>query len=837
MITEAAKKERKVCRSIDQPTTPEEIWNRPALSAIKYRVGSYSSFKTAMLNSISKDPNLSGWTARSSDDFGIAFIDMWAYLCDILTFYQERTANEAYLRTAILPESVRKLAGLLDYRPSPGASASVDLAFIAEKDKQVSIPLQLQVQSVPGQNEKPQKFETIQPIIAYSSLNELRLRTTVPQILGMGSTRAIVKGINKGLKAGDYILVLGEEREKDPGSEIWDLRRISSVDEDRERANTIISWKDGLGHENSNTKPPKNPKIFAFRLKAYPFGHNAIDWRLIPPSLREPTSKSPLYPDNWNDKCLPEDELNENWIFLDSVYSSIQPESWIALISSTAPEDHPSYPGYTEIFRIMEVAETNRSGYMITSTVTRLTVDGIEKEKGKKNALQPENIRYFPLRSTTIMAQSELMELAEVPVTRTLSGKMLKLDGYFPQIEQGHRMMLIGNLASDPGNLNSETVEVDQIIEDQDKNDTLIILKKDLSVNFSIDSVRIYGNIAPANHGETFVEVLGDGDASATFQTFFLKKSPLTFIRQAGVPHGVISTLEIWVGGILWHEVRDLYGCNWSERVYITNIDENGRISITFGDGITGARLPSGKANVTAKYRQGQGREGNVGRARLANLLKKPVGLKGVTNPERASGGSDPESREEIRENAPNIVRTFDRVVSLRDFEDAAREYEGIAKARARMVWNGEELEVSLVVAADDDADLKTEELKKLQEYLNARRDTNRKLRIVLRKKVPIAIRVEVKVASDYLEENVLDSTTDALRSYFAFENQDIGQDIFLSDIYKALQRVDGLKAARILELQPFSQPSGKVPERMMISPEEMAAIIDPKDVSVPIWR
>jgi len=107
----------------------------------------------------------------------------------------------------------------------------------------------------------------------------------------------------------------------------------------------------------------------------------------------------------------------------------------------------------------------------------------------------------------------------------------------------------------------------------------------------------------------------------------------------------------------------------------------------------------------------------------------------------------------------------------------------------------------------------------------------------VLRKKVPIAIKVEVKVASDYLEQNVLDSTTDALRSYFAFENMDIGQDIFLSDIYKALQRVDGLKAARIIELEPSSQLSRKVPERMMISPEEMAAIVDPKDVSVTIWR
>jgi hypothetical protein len=810
MITRANKQDKAVCCKSEPATTPEEIWNRPALSAIKYRVGTYSSFKTTMVNSIAKDPNLRSWTARSSDDHGIAFMDMWAYLCDILTFYQERIANEAYLRTAILPESVQKLASLLDYRPSPGAAASVDLAFTTEKDKQITITLRLKVQSVPGQNEKPQKFETIEPIIAYASLNEMRPKTTVPQILGEGSTVAVIKGINKGLKPGDYVLLVIEvEREEDPEHGSWELRMISSVQEDLERATTTISWKEGL------VGPPGEPKLFAFRLRAYPFGHDAVDWRLIPPSLREPSRRGPLYPDNWNDKCLPEDESHGNQIFLDSAYSSIQPGSWIAL---TAPSIGQ------KLYRVLEVAETNRFGYMISSMVTRLTVDVYLIGS------------LFPLRSTTILAQSELMELAEVPISGTLGGNSLQLDGYFPQLQQGHRLMLMGHIASSPAELRAETVEIGQVNADQEVNETAVTLKDDLS-DYGIDSVRIYGNIASATHGETVEEVLGDGDASATFQTFYLHKSPVTFIRQAGAPHGVTSTLEIRVGGILWHEVRDLYGCNGNDRVYITEIDEKDRTSINFGDGITGARLPSGKGNVSATFRQGLGRDGNVSKTSLTNLLKKPVGLKGVTNPESASGGVDPETREQIRENAPNIVRTFDRVVSLRDFEDAAREYEGIAKARARMVWNGEEQEVSLVVAADNDADIRPEDLEKIYKYLNTRRDTNRKLRIVPRIKVPIAIGVEVKVASDYLEKNVLDAASETLRSYFAFENIDIGQDIFLSDIYKALQGVEGLNAARISKLQRRSDlTSGNVRKRMLMHSEEMAAITEPGDISVVFW-
>jgi hypothetical protein len=84
MIAEVTRRDMSACCKVDGDATPEEIWNRPALSAIKYRVGTYSSFKRSMVGAISRDSNLKSWTARSSDDHGIAFLDMWAYLSDIL---------------------------------------------------------------------------------------------------------------------------------------------------------------------------------------------------------------------------------------------------------------------------------------------------------------------------------------------------------------------------------------------------------------------------------------------------------------------------------------------------------------------------------------------------------------------------------------------------------------------------------------------------------------------------------------------------------------------------------------------------------------------------------
>ena len=99
---------------------PKRPANRPALDRIDYRIGAYAEFRAAMLSWLNIQPVLLGWTHRESDDPGIALIEGAAILGDILTFYQDLYANEAYLRTAQWRESVAELVRLLGYRLSPG---------------------------------------------------------------------------------------------------------------------------------------------------------------------------------------------------------------------------------------------------------------------------------------------------------------------------------------------------------------------------------------------------------------------------------------------------------------------------------------------------------------------------------------------------------------------------------------------------------------------------------------------------------------------------------------------------------------------------------------------
>src|SRR6185436_5677906 len=95
--------------------TPAIAANRPGLSAIVFRVGTYSSFRLSMLQRIAGTPALSALQTRRDDDYAITLLDMWATVADVLTFYQERVANESYLRTAQQRDSILRMARMLDY--------------------------------------------------------------------------------------------------------------------------------------------------------------------------------------------------------------------------------------------------------------------------------------------------------------------------------------------------------------------------------------------------------------------------------------------------------------------------------------------------------------------------------------------------------------------------------------------------------------------------------------------------------------------------------------------------------------------------------------------------
>jgi len=285
-------------------------FNQPGLSALCYRLGTYATFVQQMLARLlaqtgpgSVQPNgkppLAGLNRNAHQDWAVALLYAWAVVADVLAFYQERIANEGYLRTATEPRSVLELIRAIGYEPRPGVAASTYLAFtvLAEADKpprRVLVPKGLAVQSVPSQSHRPQvpqdlvahrpprpaqlpqTFETSQDFEARSEWSVLKPARFLPmgwQDIRPGTTSLRLAGIKTGLRPGDAILVVGKGAgDEENKSQPWLFAILNAVEMKPQAGFTQVAWENGQRSEMGQ-RPLRNPKVFALRQQTTLLGY------------------------------------------------------------------------------------------------------------------------------------------------------------------------------------------------------------------------------------------------------------------------------------------------------------------------------------------------------------------------------------------------------------------------------------------------------------------------------------------------------------------------------------------------------------------------------------
>jgi hypothetical protein len=329
---------------------PLPIDNRPGLSMIGYRIGTFTSFRRTMLNrvtsagGVASSPPVPGpfanWREGAEGDYHTVFVELWAYLADILTFYQERIANEAYIGTATQRDSSRLLAQLINYRPSPGAGASGLVAFIVARGRVAVVPRAFRVASRAQPGRAAAVFETSSPLTARAEHNAIRLSAVAPtnqfaplssfaQVFvapglptialaeelyyGAGATflrtlpalskafpalslfeprflyrpfisettrTIVVEGVNTRLAAGDYVLTVENKHADQPKPSLYQL---SSVSADKTSNTTTIKWQEPAGTTYDQSESPV--ALYAMRVEASPFGSAAPNWYTLSPTL------------------------------------------------------------------------------------------------------------------------------------------------------------------------------------------------------------------------------------------------------------------------------------------------------------------------------------------------------------------------------------------------------------------------------------------------------------------------------------------------------------------------------------------------------------------------
>ena len=197
-------------------------------------------------------------------------------------------------------------------------------------------------------------------------------------------------------------------------------------------------------------------------------------------------------------------------------------------------------------------------------------------------------------------------------------------------------------------------------------------------------------NTTMATHATTTEdEVLGSCNQTAN-QLFHTIRAPVL----AGPQLYIREPEEVWVR---WDQTPDFYGSGPRDRHYIL---DNLTGEVRFGDGQNGLIPPAGNGNVRMSlYRTGGGTVGNKPAGVITQLKTTVPYVREVVNHLPATGGSEGETVDALRERAPRSLRHGDRAVTAKDYEDLALlASTGVARAKCLPLIN---------VITDDKANVK----------------------------------------------------------------------------------------------------------------------------------
>jgi Baseplate J-like protein len=753
---------------------PLTISNPPGRNSISYRVGDYISFREALLRPRPGETELTNWRPSASGDLAVQMVEWWAYLADILTFYNERIANEDYLRTAELPESVKRLILVLGYRPRPGIGATGTLAALLSSPKPITLPQGFQVQSKPGPGKQPQIFELgaatlVQPpdVVAADPVPGAAL-------LGADGSSVLLQGTVSSIKAGDQLLLLhngwvGVDQSNNPDKNFM-LVTVASVNPEKDP------------HGKTNTRV-----VFTAML-IFPTTPKVSDYTLL-----RSTQTAHLWPFSGSKATV----ITNRRADLESITRQIKVGDPV-LFSAPDPslgEQLVSVTAYQEPVWYANGDPSDPSQPPTSNTPPPIpiphTAIGFQPFlNGNWNrSQQTVSVRY---------AWQQVGTLIPTPIT-SFSGAGNGLQAVPPAVfPQGNGIPVL----IEDGNGNGEAAQGSgspNVLDLSNLPDPPVNLVPPLNVLFNLLSV---------SRGKTVSnEILGSGDATVAGQEFVLKNSPLTYLMSGSSTSGAgyTSTLQVWVDGVQWKEAPSFYGQPANAHIFVTREDENNQTHVQFGDGINGARLSSGTNNVVATYRYGSGAD-SPDAGSLTVILQPQPGLKSIVNPVPVGGGADPDPPDQIRKYAPQSVLNFGRAVSGDDYETIAAQAPGVARAKSYWGWDPLQQRTVVTVYVGDDQNA----VAAAQLALSNADDPNRPVVVNLATVVPVSLSFTLLVDPNYVATDVQAAVTSALidpnNGLLGANVIGIGQVIFESQIYEACLSVPGAVAVHALSFSVFTE-------------------------------
>lgn len=742
----------------------------------------FVDLRAAMLDRARLQGALAEWKARAPDDYGVMWLEMQAYVGELLSLYDKAIADESYVRTAKLRPSLRRLLGVLGYVPRPAVAATVDLALIAGGAQPVTLPAGTGFRSGAFGAEPPQVFELISPATIHPALNRWAVTTPRATTISGSITTMLLDPASARVAVDDVVLV--ELSAADADAHVRKVTNVARIVDDAGQRVVEVTFDRavdaGAGRPVSGVRLRKPTRTASLKSPSavggddpsfhpyYAYGGEFYDELLA----KNPELAAGVQ--DLIDAGYPAPPVHFPWMqfILDGVYREARADARFLVTREDETRWARIYTRGEEDFTI--VASSTTAAYTIT-------IAGPDNDISMPAQTIPAVKAVFTRITTADYLDAPDRKAS--PTSIDWQDPALAPDGFtigVGLVTAGRALgpALRSVLATDPLGAARARAPVGSIA----ATDRLLLKDAEArgvsiagGVNFTTRALELdpdaswtpglatpltaYGNVVTAVRGETVNgEVLGSGDATQVMQSFTLAKKPLTYMAVAGAAtdSGVAAALSVWVDGLLWTEVPSFFGQGPDAQVYVVRQGDDDASTITFGDGVRGARLPTGAGNVVASYRWGAG-AAMPPAGSIAQLAKPVAGLEAVVGPVAAAGGADAEDAESLRELAPRSALLLGRAISIEDMEVAARLVPGVETARAEWAWDPRRLRPGVKVWIVGGA------VTTVEQRLRELTDPDTPITVAFATPVAKTFAIDLELDPRQVAETVLAAATDAL--------------------------------------------------------------------------
>ncbi len=552
------------------------IANTPGLSSLQYRVGDFLTFRHQLLLPLPYEQELINWRPSAKGDLALQMVEWWAYRADILTFYNERIANQSYLR------------------PGIGAYGTV-AALMSNPSPSFTLPQGFPIQSKPGPGKQPQIFEVSAATpVSYPDVVDANAAPTP----ATSSQSVLLKGVITSIKANDELLLL-EDQWKGADNH-YAVVTVQSAQQEKDRRgniNTRVTFTTQPNLSNIPADPAAaNYHLMKSTLSAHVWQYQT-DPRIVIGNIiliEDFAIRGPIV------------DAIAGYVNLEAVTRQIKVGDPILFeIPRTSTSELVSVTSYSEVVWFANPADPSNPQNPPPQGDTQ-HIPPIPIPHTSLRFKPPIQNDWDSQKSSMLVryAWQDVGQLIESPST-TLSGTSAAVTPVPPATFPTPTNAQSFNVMLEDANGNGTTGKLDT------SSEPLNLTGLNIPANSSLTApLRVLFDLLPVTRGKTVPrEILGSGDATIAGQEFVLQNSPLTYLLSSTSTSGgnYTSTLKIMVNNIQWKEVPSFYNQLPNAQVFVTREDENNITHVQFGDGINGARLPSGVNNVVATYRYGSG--------------------------------------------------------------------------------------------------------------------------------------------------------------------------------------------------------------------------------------